>query len=51
MSTEATYTSPVTGKLASLIGWVETNDVNKATIRHTRFKVIAKSWARFKTAH
>jgi flagellin-like hook-associated protein FlgL len=30
MSTEATYTSPVTGKLASLIGWVETNDVNKA---------------------
>jgi len=31
MSTEASYTSPVTGKPASLIGWVESNDVNKAT--------------------
>ena len=41
MSTEATYTSPVTGKLASLIGWVESNDVNKA-------KEIEKILASFK---
>ena len=30
ISTEEKYTSPVTGKEATLIGWVETNDVNKA---------------------
>ena len=30
MSTEAEYTSPVSGKQATLIGWVESNDVNKA---------------------
>jgi len=30
ISTEDKYTSPVTGKEATLIGWVETNDVNKA---------------------
>jgi hypothetical protein len=30
MSTESSYTSPVTGKPATLIGWVESNDVNKA---------------------
>jgi hypothetical protein len=30
MSTEAEYTSPVSGKQATLIGWVEKNDVNKA---------------------
>ena len=30
VSTEASYTSPVTGKEATLIGWVESNDVNKA---------------------
>jgi len=30
MSTEAVFNSPVTGKQATLIGWVETNDVNKA---------------------
>ena len=30
MSTDATFNSPVTGKQASLIGWVESNDVNKA---------------------
>ena len=30
MSTEASYNSPVTGKPATLIGWVESNDVNKA---------------------
>ena len=41
MSTDATYTSPITGKLASLIGWVESNDVNKA-------KEIEKILASFK---
>ncbi len=30
ISTEKTYDSPVTGKPAELIGWVESNDVNKA---------------------
>jgi len=30
ISTEKTYVSPITGKQAELIGWVETNDVNKA---------------------
>jgi hypothetical protein len=30
MSTESTYTSPVSGKPATLIGWVESNDINKA---------------------
>ena len=30
MSTEAEYISPVTGKKAELIGWVESNDVNKS---------------------
>jgi hypothetical protein len=30
MSQEQTFDSPITGKPASLIGWVETNDVNKA---------------------
>jgi len=30
MSTDSSYTSPVTGKPAELIGWVESNDVNKA---------------------
>jgi len=30
MSTESTFDSPITGKAATLIGWVETNDVNKA---------------------
>ena len=30
MSTDAEYTSPVSGKPATLIGWVESNDVNKA---------------------
>jgi len=30
ISQEASYDSPVTGKPASLIGWVESNDVNKA---------------------
>jgi FtsZ-binding cell division protein ZapB len=30
ISTESSYTSPVTGKQAELIGWVESNDVNKA---------------------
>lgn len=30
MSTEKEYTSPVTGKPASLIGWVEKGDANKA---------------------
>ena len=30
MSTESEYVSPVSGKPASLIGWVESNDVNKA---------------------
>jgi iron-sulfur cluster repair protein YtfE (RIC family) len=41
MSTDATYTSPITGKLASLIGWVESNDVNKG-------KEIEKILASFK---
>ncbi len=41
MSTESSYTSPVTGKPASLIGWVETKDVNKA-------KEIEKILASFK---
>jgi hypothetical protein len=30
MSTESEYTSPVSGKPATLIGWVESNDTNKA---------------------
>lgn len=30
MSTEKEYISPVTGKPATLVGWVEKNDVNKA---------------------
>ena len=30
MSTESEYLSPVTGKQTELIGWVESNDVNKA---------------------
>ena len=30
ISTESTYESPVTGKATTLIGWVESNDVNKA---------------------
>ena len=30
VSTDASYTSPVTGKETTLIGWVESNDVNKA---------------------
>jgi flagellin-like hook-associated protein FlgL len=30
ISTEPTYDSPITGKPASLIGWVESADVNKA---------------------
>lgn len=30
LSTEKTYISPITGKQAELIGWVETNDVNKS---------------------
>ena len=30
ISTDSKYVSPVTGKDATLIGWVETNDVNKA---------------------
>ena len=30
ISTEKTYTSPVTGKETELIGWVESNDVNKS---------------------
>ena len=29
MSTEQTFTSPVSGKPAELIGWVESNDINK----------------------
>ena len=41
MSTESSYNSPVTGKPASLIGWVESNDVNKA-------KEIEKILASFK---
>ena len=30
ISTDKTYDSPVTGKPATLIGWVESNDINKA---------------------
>jgi len=30
MSTDTEYTSPVSGKPATLIGWVESNDTNKA---------------------
>ena len=30
ISTESSYDSPVTGKPATLIGWVESNDVNKS---------------------
>jgi hypothetical protein len=30
ISTEKTFNSPVTGKSASLIGWVESSDINKA---------------------
>ena len=30
MSTEAEYVSPITGKKTELIGWVESNDVNKS---------------------
>ena len=30
MSTDASYTSPVSGKEAVLIGWVESNDINKS---------------------
>ena len=30
ISTEKTYTSPVTGKETELIGWVESNDANKS---------------------
>lgn len=30
MSTDSSYTSPVTGKEAVLIGWVESNDINKS---------------------
>ena len=41
MSTEKEFTSPITGKPASLIGWVETNDINKA-------KEIEKILASFK---
>ena len=31
ISTDSKYVSPITGKDAALIGWVETNDVNKAS--------------------
>jgi hypothetical protein len=41
MSTEPTFVSPVSGKNAELIGWVESNDVNKA-------KEIEKILASFK---
>ncbi len=41
MSTESTFVSPVSGKNAELIGWVESNDVNKA-------KEIEKILASFK---
>jgi len=45
MSKEKEFNSPITGKPASLIGWVETNDVNKAkeiekildAYKHSRF--------------
>ena len=30
ISTDKTYDSPITGKPATLIGWVESNDINKA---------------------
>ena len=30
MSTDSSYTSPVSGKPAVLIGWVESNDINKS---------------------
>jgi len=30
ISTDSSYVSPVSGKEASLIGWIESNDVNKA---------------------
>jgi hypothetical protein len=30
MSTEKEYTSPITGKPATLVGWVEKNDINKS---------------------
>jgi len=30
ISTDSTYTSPVSGKETALIGWIESNDVNKA---------------------
>ena len=30
MSQDQTFDSPITGKPAALIGWVETNDINKA---------------------
>jgi hypothetical protein len=30
ISTDSSYTSPVSGKEAALIGWIESNDVNKA---------------------
>jgi hypothetical protein len=41
MSTESSYNSPITGKPASLIGWVESQDVHKA-------KEIEKILASFK---
>ena len=41
MSTESTFVSPVSGKNAELVGWVESNDVNKA-------KEIEKILASFK---
>jgi hypothetical protein len=41
MSTDSSYNSPITGKPASLIGWVESQDVNKA-------KEIEKILASFK---
>jgi hypothetical protein len=41
MSTDAEFNSPITGKQASLIGWVETDDINKA-------KEIEKILASFK---
>ena len=41
MSTDAEFNSPITGKQASLIGWVESDDINKA-------KEIEKILASFK---
>jgi hypothetical protein len=41
MSADAEFNSPITGKQASLIGWVETDDINKA-------KEIEKILASFK---